>query len=156
MTFDVKVVGVINFGNKKLDAYSSLDIPLFRAIDIADLIDYSQGNTWKLLELCEADEKVNISINGTGQRRMTSFVTELGLYNILAQSKKPLARKWRRVVHQQLIDWRNAHDKDIVGMFDDWDRISDTLFVDPDTGEMMQSVTVQGGDVIQVPYREES
>ena len=43
---NVKIVGTIRFGNKVLDVYGDLDAPLFRASDVADMIDYSSGNTW--------------------------------------------------------------------------------------------------------------
>ena len=35
---------------------------------------------------------------------------------------------------------------------DDINHILDTLFWDEETGRLMQSVTVQGGDVDQVPF----
>jgi hypothetical protein len=31
----------------------------------------------------------------------------------------------------------------------------DDLYIDPETGILMQSVTVRGGDVEQIPYKEE-
>lgn len=37
---------------------------------------------------------------------------------------------------------------------EDIDRILDTLYFDEETGKLMQSVTVQGGDVEQVPFEE--
>lgn len=148
----MNVVGTIIFDNKTLDVYSSLDTPIFKAIDIAKMIDYSDGNTWKMLEMCEEDEKLNLPIVVAGQRRSVSFVTETGLYNILSQSRKPIARKWRRVIHDELVRLRKSRDLDIVEQFDEWDHELDTLFIDPETGVLMQSVTVQGGDVIQVPY----
>ena len=46
-----KVVGTISFDNRLLNVYSSLDNPIFRATDVANMIDYSEGNTWKMLEM---------------------------------------------------------------------------------------------------------
>lgn len=152
MLCDLKVVGTIKFDNKLLDVYSDLDHPLFKAGDVAKLIDYSDGNTWKMLELCEHDEKLNLPLVVAGQRRSVSFVTENGLYNILAQSRKPIARKWRRVVHNELIELRRSREMTVVDQFDEWDHALDDLYFDEDTNMLMQSVTVAGGDVIQVPY----
>ena len=152
MNENTLVVGTIKFDNKLLNVYSSLDEPIFRASDVASMIEYSEGNTWKLLELCEHDEKLNLPMVVAGQRRNISFVTERGLYNILAQSRKPIARKWRRVVHDQLIEMRRSQGRDILQQFDEWDRLLDDLYFDEETGILMQSVTIQGGDVIQVPY----
>ena len=151
-----KVVGTISFDSRLLDVYSSLDEPIFKAVDVANMIEYSDGNAWKMLEMCEDDEKLNLPIVVGGQRRNVSFVTETGLYNILSQSRKPIARKWRRIIHDELIKLRKARNFDILQQFEEWDHELDTLFIDPDTGILMQSVTVQGGDVIQVPYIKEN
>lgn len=151
----MNVVGTITFGKRLLDVYQSLDVPLFRASDVANMIDYSTGNVWNLLGMCEDDEKLTLPMVVAGQTRSVSFVTELGLYNILAQSRKPIARGWRRVVHQELIRLRQERDKNIVEQFDDWDHELDTIYFDESTKMLMQSITVQGGDVIQVPYEPE-
>lgn len=146
------IVGIIKFDNKILSVYSDLDNPLFKASDVASMIEYSDGNTWKMLEMCEHDEKLNLPMVVAGQRRNVSFVTENGLYNILSQSRKPIARKWRRVIHNELIEIRRSRDMNVVDQFDEWDHALDDLYFDEETGMLMQSITVQGGDVIQVPY----
>ena len=150
---ETTIVGTITFDKRQLDVYSSLDEPIFRAADVAKMIDYSEGNTWKMLEMCEEDEKLNLPIVVAGQRRSVSFVTETGLYNVLSQSRKPIARKWRRVIHDELVRMRKAHNFNIIQQFDAWDHEADTLYIDEETGILMQSITVQGGDVEQVPYR---
>ena len=152
---NTNIVGEIKFDNRTLDVYSSVNEPIFRATDVAKMIEYSDGNTWKLLEMCEEDEKLILPMVVAGQTRQISFVTERGLYNILAQSRKPIARKWRRVVHDQLIRLRKARGLDIMKQFDEWDHELNTLYFDEETGILMQSVTVQGGDVEQVPYEKE-
>lgn len=151
-----EVVGTLSFDNRKLDVYSSLDEPIFRANDVASLIEYSDGNTWKMLEMCEVDEKLNLPMVVAGQKRVVSFVTEHGLYNVLSQSRKPIARKWRKIIHEELINLRKARGMNILQQFDMWDRLLDDLYFDEETGMLMRSVTVQGGDVIQVPYRPEN
>lgn len=152
----MNIVGAIRFGNKMLDVYSSLDKPLFRASDVADMIDYSTGNTWVMSQMCEEDEKLNLPMIVAGQRRSVSFLTETGLYNILSQSRKQIARGWRRIIHDELIALRRSRGKDVVAQFDDWNHELDNIYFDEETGILMQSVTVQGGDAIQVPYEEEN
>lgn len=147
-----QVVGTISFDKKDLDVYVSLDNPLFKALDVAKMIDYSDGNTWKMLEMCEEDEKLNLPMVVAGQRRTVSFVTETGLYNILSQSRKPIARKWRRIIHDELIRLRRSRNMNVVEQFEEWDHELDTLYYDEETDTVMRSVTVQGGDVEQVPY----
>ena len=151
----VKVVGTIKLGGKELEVYSSLDEPLFKAADIATMLDYSAGNVWNLLGMCEEDEKLTLTMIVAGQRRQVSFVTERGLYNILEQSRKPLARKWRRVINDELIVLRKARNLNILERFEEWDHELDNLYFDEETGMIMESVTVAGGDVEQVPYRGE-
>ena len=149
----MEIVGSVIFKDKTLPIYSSLDVPLFRASDVAKLIEYSDGNAWKMLEMCEADEKLTLPMVVHGQRRAGSFITETGLYNILAQSRKPIARAWRRVVHEELIALRKSRGKNVAEQFQDWDDAAESIYFDEETGMMMQSVTVAGGDVEQVPYR---
>ena len=151
---EINVVGTITFGNRRLDVYSSLDEPLFRASDVANMIDYSSGNTWSMLNMCEEDEKLNLPLVVGGQRRSVSFVTETGLYNIFSQSRMRLARMWRRVIHTELIELRKSKGMNIEEQFDEWDHRLDDIFFDEETGQMMQSITIQGGDVIQVPLEE--
>lgn len=147
---NVEKVGTIAFDNHYLDVYDNIDNPLFKAVDVARLIDYSIGNTWKMLEICEHDEKLLLPIVVGGQRRTVSFVTELGLYNILSQSRKPIARKWRRVVHTELINMRKNRDIDISGQFDKWNDELDDVYYDKDMGIFMQSITMPDGDVEQI------
>ena len=147
----MEIVGNIRFMDHILPVYDSLDEPLFKASDVANIIEYSDGNVWKMLEMCEADEKLNLPLVVAGQRRLVSFVTETGLYNVLSQSRKPIARAWRRIVHTELIDLRKTRGKDVAEQFEDWDRLADNIFFDEETGMMMQSVTVPGGDVEQIP-----
>ena len=179
----MKVVGQIRFDGYVLDVYDSLDIPYFLAVQVSKLIDYSNGRTDEMLNLLEQDEKILINTSsgltrqqrralareearmsgntgktgytGQGGKPNKWFVTELGLYNILSQSRKPMARKWRRIVHSNLIMMRRNNKLTIEGQFEEWDALLDDLYIDPETGILMQSVTVRGGDVEQIPYTEE-
>ena len=118
-------------------------------------IGYSSGNEWRMLEMCEEDEKLKLPLVVAGQRRSVNFVTENGLYNILAQSRMEIARSWRRVVHDELINMRKEKGRNIAEQFEEWDRAMDNIYFDEETGQLMQSVTVPGGDVIQIPYEKE-
>lgn len=145
-------VGLLKFDNRLLSVYVSLDEPLFKATDVANMIDYSDGNSWKMLQMCEEDEKLNLPMVVAGQTRQVAFVTETGLYNILSQSRKPIARKWRRVIHNELIRMRREKNMDIVEQFDEWDHLLDNVFWDEDRKMLMESITVSGGDVEIVPW----
>lgn len=91
MSKEIKIAGSISFGGKRLNVYGDLDAPLFKAKDISHAIGYSSGNEWRMLEMCEEDEKLKLPLVVAGQRRSVNFVTENGLYNILAQSRMEIA-----------------------------------------------------------------
>lgn len=149
---EIKIVGEVRFQNRVLNVYGNLDEPLFKAADVADLVEYGPGNIWNLVQLCEEDEHLLLPLIVAGQRRQVTFITETGLYNILSQSRKPLARAWRRVVHEELIALRRSQGKDVAQKFEEWDHLADNIYFDEERGCLMRSVTVQGGDVEQVPY----
>ena len=150
----MNIVGQIRFDGRILDVYDSLDEPYFLAVEVAKLIDYSAGNASEMLRILEEDEHLLVTVQRSGQRRKVRFVTELGLYNILAQSRKPIARKWRRIVHSHLIFMRKQQQLTIEGQFEEWDAIADNLYIDPETGILMEFRTVPGGDVEVFEYEE--
>ncbi len=149
------IVGQIRFDGHVLDVYDSLDTPLFMGVAVATLIDYSTGNTAEMIRMLEDDEHLLVTIQRSGQRRKVRFVTELGLYNILSQSRKPIARKWRRIIHSNLVMMRRNNKLTIEGQFEEWDAMADNLFIDQETGELMEFYTIQGGDVEIRLYNEE-
>lgn len=147
-------VGQIRFDGHVLDVYDSLNEPYFLAKDIAKLIDYSVGKTGQMLEALEKDEYLTDMQYRSGQKRRVYMITELGLYNILSQSRKPIARKWRRVVHSNLILLRKRNELTINGQFEEWDALAEDFYIDPETGILMEIKTVPGGDVEVIPYEE--
>lgn len=151
----MEIVGQIKFDGYILDVYNDLDVPFFRAAEVAKLIDYSAGKTSQMLELIEQDEHLLTVLQVAGQRRKVRMLSEIGLYNILSQSRKPIARKWRRIIHSNLVMMRRNNRLTIDKQFEEWDAMLDDLYIDPETGILMRSVTVRGGDVEQIPYQEE-
>ena len=90
-------------------------------------------------------------------------VNEIGIYEALFASRRLEARKFRRwsaSVMQKLRSRVGLEQYEVMKMTDpdiqeDIDHILDTLFLDEETGRLMQSVTVQGGDVDQVPFEQQ-
>lgn len=62
MSKEIKIAGSISFGGKRLNVYGDLDAPLFKAKDISHAIGYSSGNEWRMLEMCEEDEKLKLPL----------------------------------------------------------------------------------------------
>lgn len=150
--YNTEIVGQVRLGTEKLNVYSSVDEPLFRASEISELLGYKHPNySWKMTQVCEEDEKLNLLVGGPGQSRKTMFVTELGLYNVLAHSDMPVARSWRRIVHEQLIKMRKDKMMNVVQQFEEWDKEMSNIYFDEENGVLMKSVTLPGGDVDQVP-----
>lgn len=87
-------------------------------------------------------------------------VNEIGIYEALFASRRLEARKFRRwsaSVMQKLRSKVGLEQYEVMKMTDpdiqdNIDNILDTLFWDEETGRLMQSVTVQGGDVEQIPF----
>ena len=150
----MELVGKISFDGNMLEVYNSLDEPWFRVSELSKILEYSTGKTSQILELIEKDEHLTTTLKVSGQRREVRMVNELGLYNILSQSRKPIARKWRRVIHSNLIMLRKQNQLTIEGQFEEWDSMAEDIFIDPETGYLMQINTIAGGDVEIVPYKE--
>lgn len=132
---NIEIVGNIQLGIEKLDVYSSLDDPLFLLTDVTNALHTD------LNFIFEGDEVITMST--------CAFLTETGLYNAITQVNTELARAWKRVIFDQLVWARKEAGLDIVEQFADWTEKMNDIYFDIDTGKMMMSITVDGGDVIQ-------
>lgn len=110
----LQVIHTDNFHGHPLDVYGDFENPLFMARDIAEMIDYSktsQGhyNTAKMLKSVDDDEKVKGIPNGNtriNSGTLVWFLTEQGLYEVLFQSRKPIAKEFKKAVKQILKEIR--------------------------------------------------
>ena len=106
------------------------------------------------------DGSNGIRSQGENKTRWMLAVNELGIYEALFASRRLEARKFRRwsaTVLQKLRNQVGLEQYEVMKMTDDdiqedIDHILDTLFYDEETGKLMQSVTVAGGDVEQVEF----
>lgn len=87
---------------KDFKIYGSAENPLFLARDVAEWIDYDLTSTNKLVSMVEEDEKLNGTIFLSGQNREVTFLTEEGLYEVLMQSRKPIAKEFKKEVKEIL------------------------------------------------------
>lgn len=95
---------------KEFKMYGTKEAPLFLAKDVAAWIEHS--NVSKMIEDCDLDEsemtKQVIEItysygNGFRTRKQESlFLTEDGLYEVLMQSRKPIAKAFKKEVKKIL------------------------------------------------------
>ena len=110
----------------------------------------------------DASEVVSNDLRSPGENktRWMLAINELGIYEALFTSRKLEARKFRRwsaTVMQKLRGRVGLEGYEVMRMTDpdiqaDIDHILDTLFWDEDKKMLMQSVTVYGGDVEQIPF----
>ena len=94
---------------KGFKVYGDSESPLFLAKDVAEWIEYA-GRTGQLLNTVEDDEKLTHTICASGQNREMWFLTEEGLYEVLMQSRKPIAKQFKKQVKQILKTLRKQVD----------------------------------------------
>lgn len=92
---DLENVKTITVLNSDFNMYGTTEKPLFLAVDVANMIEYSTDKTHQMLNLVDDDEKLTDTIYRAGQKREVWFLTENGLYELLMQSRKPLAKKFK-------------------------------------------------------------
>lgn len=80
--------------------YGDFENPLFLAKDVAAWIEHSKVSM--MLEGVDEDEKLKETILTSGQSREMWFLTEDGLYEVLMQSRKPIAKMFKKEVKQIL------------------------------------------------------
>lgn len=88
---------------KDFKIYGTFEEPLMLAKDVAEWLEYSKTgkgsyDVSRMLGTLEEDEKVRASMFVSGQRRNVWFITEPGLYELLLQSRKPIAKAFRKEV----------------------------------------------------------
>lgn len=131
----MEVIDNIRFRGLNIDVYDHpvYHEPYFKLKDFGKVyeLEFIEHDEW-----CKYDNEI--------------YVNEIGLYNVLAHQDSEDARLWRRVIFEQLRGERISHQEMMSEEFSCWEDNCD-YYIDPDTGKMMRSVTVEGGDVIQVP-----
>lgn len=88
--------------------YGTAENPLFLTKEIADIIEYSASNSSKLTNLVDKDEKVRNIITTPGGNQEVWLLTEDGLYEVLFQSRKPIAKQFKKGVKQILHEVRTT------------------------------------------------
>lgn len=106
------------------------------------------------------DGSNDLRSRGENKTRWMLAVNELGIYEALFASRRLEARKfrmWAGTVMKKLRSSVGLEGYEVMRMTEpeiqeDIDHILDSLYWDEATGKLMQSVTIQGGDVEQVEF----
>ena len=93
---DLKVINQQEVLGKDFKVYGDFDNPLFLAKDVAEWIEHS--DTSKMCNSIDEDEKLVRTMFVSGQLRECLFLTENGLYEVLMQSRKPIAKEFKKQV----------------------------------------------------------
>lgn len=98
---------------RQFTVYGTAENPLFLAKDVAECIDYAKRsngsyNTTMMLQSVDEEEKVANIVDTLGGNQQVWFLTEDGLYEVLMQSRKPIAKQFKKGVKQILHEVRTT------------------------------------------------
>lgn len=96
MVQEIQILQQIEICGKSFQVYGTPEIPMFLAKEVAAFIEHS--NPRSMLQSVDEEEKgVRIAYT-LGGKQETWFLTEDGLYEVLMQSRKPIAKQFKKGV----------------------------------------------------------
>ena len=101
---ELKIIDERELLGKQLRIYGDFENPLFKADEVAKWIEHS--NVSKMLESVDDNEKIKLEVGTLTNGYSAWFLTEDGLYEVLMQSRKPIAKKFKKKVKEILKDVR--------------------------------------------------
>lgn len=122
---ELKVLNEQEVLGKQFKVYGTPEEPLFVANDVAEWIEHS--NTTEMLRNIDDDEKLVSTILRAGQGRQVNMLTENGLYEVFMQSRKPIAKEFKKKVKEILKTIRKH------GLYAT-DNVIDNILNNPDFG----------------------
>lgn len=102
----VQVIDQREVLGKDFKIYGTFETPLFLAKNVAEWIEYDTSKVGQMLNKIDVEEKQTLPIYYSGQIRNMYFLTEDGLYEVLMQSRKPIAKAFKKQVKKILKDIR--------------------------------------------------
>ena len=103
-TNSLRVISRHSILEKDFSIYGTFENPLFLVKDVANWLEHT--NTTHLLNNVDPEEKLNLKLLNSGQKRDFLFLTEFGLYEVLMQSRKPIAKAFKKEVKRILKELR--------------------------------------------------
>lgn len=97
---EISIINKSTLLGREIDVYGSAENPLFKAKDVAGWLDIH--NVSDMIKNIDPEEKVLDSIYTLGGAQEAWLVTEDGLYEILMQSRKPIAKQFKKGVKEIL------------------------------------------------------
>ncbi len=114
---EITIINKSNLLGKEIDVYGTFEEPLFLANDVAEWIGHS--NVTEMLRNIDEDEKLHSIIFRAGQNRQCNFLTENGVYEVLMQSRKPIAKQFKKGIKEILKTIRKTGSYSVNNTFKD-------------------------------------
>lgn len=99
---ELKVLNEQEVLGKQFRVYGTAEEPLFLAKDVAEWIEYDTSSVNKMITNVDDDEKVRKNVPTLGGIQEAWFLTEDGFYEVLMQSRKPIAKQFKKEVKEIL------------------------------------------------------
>lgn len=95
---ELKIINEQEILGKDFKVYGSKENPLFLAKDVAEWLEMDVSNASRMIKNIDTDEYITTRHNNTS----ATFLTEDGLYEVLMQSRKPIAKQFKKEVKKVL------------------------------------------------------
>ncbi len=99
---ELKIIDQREVLGKVFRIYGTFDNPLFLAKDVANWIEYDVSSINKMLNSVDPEEKVRSIVPTLSGDQEMWLLTEDGMYEVLFQSRKPIAKRFKKEVKQIL------------------------------------------------------
>lgn len=100
LTNSIQVLSETELLGRKFTVYGTAENPLFKAKEVAEVIEHP--NVTVMLNLVDEEEKGVKQLLTPGGNQQVWFLTEDGLYEVLMQSRKPIAKEFKKGVKEIL------------------------------------------------------
>ena len=90
---EIKIISKSTFLGKEIDVWGSVENPLFRANDVQNWLGLK--NVSRAVANVDEEERLNLKLSRGGSMW---FLTEEGVYELLMQSRKPIAKQFKKGV----------------------------------------------------------
>lgn len=90
---EIKIISKSTFLDKEIDVWGSVENPLFRANDVQSWLGLK--NVSRAVANVDEEERLNLKLSRGGSMW---FLTEEGVYELLMQSRKPIAKQFKKGV----------------------------------------------------------
>ena len=90
---EIKIISKSTFLDKEIDVWGSVENPLFRANDVQNWLGLK--NVSRAVANVDEEERLNLKLSRGGSMW---FLTDEGIYELLMQSRKPIAKQFKKGV----------------------------------------------------------